>query len=154
MQCRACFVWITEGLPYCATHLKEQYGVEIRPSQIPHAGQGLFTTRAFAAFHAICPYYGIIETYAEDVKPNFDYVLELDTKHYVNGFPCRTGKGVGAMANTCVSARSGKPLRSGCNAFYKKYSNASMPWIVSNRYLPVNTEILVYYGKDYVMPQT
>jgi SET domain-containing protein len=54
-QCRRRTV---KMLPTCYQHTKSMYGVEVRPSQIPNGGNGLFAVRFIPNQQTIVPYLG------------------------------------------------------------------------------------------------
>jgi len=128
-------------------------GVEIGPSLIPNAGQGLFATREFARNELVTKYEGSIMTDQEArdkcaLDPaNASHMRTMDSHHLViDGLREATaakGKGGGSFAN-----ESAKP-----NCIYFARWNASIAqnevYLKAKRKIAIGEEITTNYGRGY-----
>lgn len=64
----------------------ESDGLEIRPSTIPHAGQGLFALRSFSSGETLCEYTGDVMTFWQHQRTrDWTYVVATGKNRFVNG---------------------------------------------------------------------
>jgi hypothetical protein len=147
-----CNVLVTIGHPYCTKHLVEHYGVKIAPSQIPGAGNGLYTTKPLLAGSYIVPYIGEVISDADfDKRYNSEgitapYTVAEDDGTYIDAAYIR---GVGATANTQVS-RHGMSLLRLCNSHLVDHPNSIYPvWLQARVDIAPGEEIYVFYGTEY-----
>lgn len=167
MQCQAtgknglqCKRSVSIGAPLCTAHTRSVFGLEVRPSGIDGAGNGLFTTRAREAGALLCPYPGRWFR-AKDLHPDWAADYAYTTADGVWVIDALGLRGIGSLANTALTRR---PDASGnlvsdpeaCNAtitdvwdpdhrFYKVVVQATRP-------LRRGEEILVNYGTLVTFP--
>jgi SET domain-containing protein len=120
------------------------YGVQIKRSGVPGAGNGLFATRPFVRGENICPYLGDVlsreetdERYGpENTAP---YSLEISRNRIMDS-ACK--RGLGAWVNHAPAART--------NArFVISSRNPPVVWVRATKKIPAGREILLSYGNLY-----
>ena len=130
-------------VPYCATHARKIFGVEIRVSELENAGLGLFAVRDFKRGELVATYGG------EKLTPD-----EVDKRYGVNGLAAYaltihpnklildaiTVRGYGSMANDGHGVRR-------CNAHFSKKGDTGL--LRANRRIHNGEEILASYGREY-----
>jgi SET domain-containing protein len=117
--------------------------VEIKKSNIPNAGQGVFATKNIHADQFIVPYDGeIVDNYELNLrygkKARKIYAIEIQHGLYEDGLFYR---GVGTMVN-----HSEHP-----NAVLTLDSSDNRVVVVALKFIPAGHEILVNYGPRYWM---
>jgi hypothetical protein len=149
--------------PYCSHHLDTEYGICIKPSQIPGAGNGVWTTRKLAVAansgpRLLMPYGGEIispKTLAlrnPDGKP--DYVIACHDRRFYLDSTCK--RGVGAMANNSMGKKyrtnaqfDGLSMRAQeqmlARGELRHYELCAM-WVVLWRTVQAGREIFVNYN--------
>ena len=118
-------------------------GLEVRASRIPNAGDGLFTTREFAAGEVLGEYYGRVLSLLQ--------VMKLQNRDYVMG-------GFGSI-NVHVDARFAlnSPARyvndnfdtSALNARFDKLKAQRRARLVATRPIKAGEEVYASYGEAY-----
>lgn len=76
-----CSTRVTYDCYYCTRHLRTFFGVEVRPSQIPGAGMGLFTTRDVRKGDRIV-HYGGEEITPDEMHNRYGWMRD-DTNEYI-----------------------------------------------------------------------
>jgi hypothetical protein len=129
---------------YCWIHLQKESGLRIRPSTIPGAGRGLFTTRPFMAGELVTHYTGDLADTPETralVAPSH-YVASVTHDRLVDA--ARTNTEPGRMINS--PAASGR----GTNCTWSVYPRGSNHIrITASEDIPTGTELFVGYGPQY-----
>lgn len=146
------------GSPYCATHLKFNHHLTIKPSTIPGAGKGLFAINPlktakpneiiFRQHERIVIYHGeriteeeLLERYRDKTGPYAVVVSNADVKEkdreYEDGACTRC---IGSIANT-------KTRYDQCNARLGKYQGEARLMAVKN--IRNGQEIFCWYGEEY-----
>lgn len=133
-------------LPMCHQHLRKHMGLKVAESDIPGAGQGLFTTWPRKAGDKIVPYVGEDLTPAEsDARygehATHPYTLEHAPDELTDA-ACR--RGTGAFANH-------KPL-SRANCRFSR-GRDGVTWIVAVKRIREGSELTVSYGPRYRLVQ-
>lgn len=138
-------------------------GVEVRPSLIPGAGAGLFTTRPFAAGELVTGMEGKIITHQEaeelkklglhtHVRTLISHCLCLDG---LRTFPAPQGVGGGSYCNDAngseVFLHCGKRLTNNAELLQKALIHGSLSVCFVRATQPIATgeEVLVAYGRAY-----
>ena len=161
---RRCQNTFTIGGPLCSEHMREEFGVEIRPSTIAQAGQGVFTTRDICKGTHIIPYTGEhinVNEYEHryGVRENSIYVLEGFNETYIDSSLIRS---TAALCNTQVRENGTRTAYRRCNAEFDMPEKSEQlpeslqryrhnPWVVAKRAISAGEEIFVSYGDDYVV---
>lgn len=117
----------------------------LKKSQLPNAGQGLFTKKAIKKGENIIEYKGRIQTWKEAVKENRDnpYLFYINSKTVIN--PIKSKKLLAHFANDANGTVKIKGLKN--NADYEL--EGSRCFIVATRNIKKGEEIFVDYGKAY-----
>lgn len=148
-QCknRVCF-----GIPLCWQHTVKQYGLRLKPSTIPNAGKGVFTTTARNKGDWLCPYVGQVITnrcvtrrYGEGTAPytithrrlNVDSACKRGIGSMVNGLFNNEGRSLEDVAhNVSLEYRAGGRGERGL-------------WLYATKNIPANSELFAHYGDQY-----
>ena len=131
----------------CYAHLEKEQHLRIKPSNIPGAGMGLYTTVARRAHRMVAPYSG---EYVTKPRDNYggDYVVSLnsppDAPPYKYVDARKTTDGAGRFSN---NARR-RDHRTN-NSHLTPHPNSREAKVVASRNIPAGTEILTRYGNDY-----
>lgn len=139
------------GAPIEGTDPERDLGLEIRPSVVPGAGQGLFATRNFKAGDWIAVYFGEELSFTEVQKLS----TSVGTDYVLGGFPSL--KSVDAKDSTAVARyinhnvtedTDSRPAQPNCKFAHK--SGKTMHAIaVAVRKIEAGEEIYVDYGSGY-----
>jgi SET domain-containing protein len=138
--------------PYCWQHLRMALGLEVKKSQIPGAGLGLYSYDAtFYNGQKIIEYTG-------DLKPNnpndntlFPYALRINEHLLLNADkPARHS--VARYANDCRTINKKAGQCKGNNARLSVNPQARRGWIVATKTIHPGDEIFVSYGRLYWQP--
>lgn len=134
-------------LPTCYQHTKSKYGVEIKKSQIPNAGDGLFTLKEFKANDTIVPYSGeplsnqqLVDRYGPLTAPygaNESYNHNVDTA-------CK--RSLGSFINDAKNSNFTNNARWSVNYNLPHGQQISIKARVN---IPAHREIFVDYGREY-----
>ena len=118
--------------------------LEVKPSTIPGAGNGLFTKVAIEKGTRIVEYKGRITTWKEvEWDSDNKYIYTINPKHVIDAQ--RTLKALARYANDAKGLTKVKGLNNNC-----VYVNDGLrAYIESVKPIPAGAEILVAYGKDY-----
>ena len=118
--------------------------LEVKPSTIPGAGNGLFTRVAIEKGTRIVEYKGRITTWKEvEWDSDNKYIYTINPKHVIDAQ--RTLKALARYANDAKGLTKVKGLNNNCvyvNDGLRAYIECVKP-------IPAGAEILVAYGKDY-----
>ena len=139
-------------LPYCAQHTKTELGLVVKPSRIAGAGLGLFTAmdQEFQTDDLIAEVHGQRVTQAELDRRYGDftapYGVALSKTVFEDG---ATARYVGHFANTQVNPAGTRSVQSGTNAKISHNVAKRTVFLKATKRIPPDTEILVYYGKQY-----
>lgn len=156
----------TKRSPYCAVHLRKIKHLEIKPSKIPNAGLGLFTTRNIIipskkrrrVSKASLPVIDIYGGQILDYRPENEYTVELPRGKFLDGSDPNSS--AARFANTC--RKKSKHICKSNNAkFVISNSNPPVVKIVATRNIyyhkndqenAPNNEIYVAYGPSFRIP--
>lgn len=148
--------------PYCPQHTRMLLGLEIRPSTIQGAGDGLFTLLNIPADDWIAPMLGQVISdeladarYGDYTGP---YLNRVDDAEDETGailidalFDGALVRGIGNAANT-VFATDGTSNEAGCNCkIFANPNDGNRPWLASTQAIAANSELFAYYGDDYTL---
>ena len=166
-QCknRSCF-----GTPFCWTHNKAEYGVQIKKSREADAGKGLFATKPFGASEWVCPLGG---------KQTSKYCIDLWYRGHGTTAPyvecdTSTGRKVGARQRVCYDAACERGIGSMINtkaipgtlgpkiapkSQHNCVAEARLPseggdgsiWMKTFKKVGAGEELFLFYGNDYLL---
>ena len=149
--------------PYCPQHARSLLGLEVRPSTIPGAGDGLFTLLTIPANDWIAPLLGETITeaqanvrYGNHTGPYLNTVpdLEDDSGAIVIDAILDSARvrGIGNAANTILGA-NGRSNLAACNCrIFANADDGGMPWLSSlGNPIPAGSELFAYYGSDFTL---
>ena len=138
----------TAKTPYCYTHLEKEQHLKIKPSQIPGAGLGLYTTVNRPARRMVAPYTGRQITRPANTYTGH-YVIQLNEPpqappyKYVDAN--RTTDGAGRFAN---NARRQDHFTNN-SRLRPDYQHPGQAKVVSLRPIPAGREVFTSYGNAY-----
>ncbi len=117
----------------------------IKPSTIPGAGLGLFTTEFIPAGTRIIQYKGRITTWKDVLNgPEFNaYVYYISRNHVIDAMKFK--KSLGRYANDAMGLSKTKGITN--NTIY--VVDKKKVYMEAKRDIPAGSEILVSYGKEY-----
>lgn len=117
----------------------------VKKSQLPYAGEGLFTRVVIHKGDRIVEYKGRHRPWQEAKKEDGynGYLLRLDRSTAIDALPYK--KALGRFANDAKGLSRVPGLRN--NAEYHIYGNQC--FITATRTIPRGGEILVSYGKEF-----
>jgi SET domain-containing protein len=118
--------------------------LEVKPSTIPGAGNGLFTKVFIPEGTRIVEYKGRITTW-EEVKNDSEnaYILTVNPDYVIDALPCKE-----ALARYANDAKGLQKVR-GITNNSKFYTYGQQVFIEAVKDIPAGNEILVSYGKEY-----
>lgn len=122
--------------------------LEVRKSQLPKAGKGLYTTKEIRKGETVCEYEGERITWAEAERRNEEddqsgYVFYITKKNCIDAFTYTDT--FGRYANDAAGLGRVKGLRN--NSVYEIRENKV--YIVATRRIKAGSEVFVSYGKQY-----
>lgn len=127
--------------------IKKPTYLEVKPSKIPGAGDGLFTKKSIKKGEKIVEYLGEIIDYQEYVKRSkedkYGYMLYVDKKACIDAYS--TPHFVARYANDAKGLKRVPGLDN--NSEYLIFDKRA--YIVAKRDIKVGEEIFVAYGKAY-----
>jgi uncharacterized protein len=123
--------------------IKPQY-LEIKPSQIPNAGLGLFTKVFIPVGSLVIEYKGVVTTW-DAVKEQIDndYIYYISRNHVIDAAP--TPKSLARYANDAKGLTQLPGINNNC--IFKKMEGRV--FIKARANIQPGSEILVSYGKQY-----
>lgn len=123
--------------------IKPHY-LEIKTSQIPGAGLGLYTKIFIPSGSLVSEYKGVVTTW-EAVKDEIDndYIYYISSRHVINARP--TTKALARYANDAKGMKQVEGLNNNCT--FKKMEGRV--YIKARVDILAGTEIFVSYGKQY-----
>ena len=118
--------------------------LEVRPSTIPGAGQGLFTKKLITKGSRITEYLGKVTTWkdADHDEGNNAYIYYINRNHVIDA---KGSKAFAHYANDGSGFKKVKGIRN--NSEYNV--SGKKVFIIARRNIEAGEEILVGYGKDY-----
>lgn len=123
--------------------IKPQY-LEIKTSQIPGAGLGLFTKVFIPCGSLVIEYKGVVTTWeAVSGEIDNDYIYYLSSQHVINARP--TPKALARYANDAKGLQQVPGINNNC--IFKKMNGRV--YIKARADILPGNEILVSYGKQY-----
>lgn len=130
-------------------HICSRMDLEIRKSNIPGAGKGLFAKRLFRRGERVVEYEGEVITWAQCRKRNEKMEGVGAYYFYISNRKCvdaqNTLEAFARYANDAAGLVRLPGIRN--NARYEVYRGK--PYIVASRNIPEGEEIFVSYGKEY-----
>lgn len=119
--------------------------LQIRKSNLPDAGKGLFTKKPIAKGTRIVEYKGRITTWKEVEKDKGSnaYIYYVKRNHVIDALPYK--KALGRYANDARGLKRVKGITN--NAEYVE--DGLRVFIEAKKDIPAGGEILVSYGKEY-----
>lgn len=139
---------------YCNTHLESELHLQIRPSNIPNAGMGVFafnpalgnTAKVFSKGEKICAYIGeqindheLNQRYGELTAP---YCVKYSKNKYIDGALIR---GIGTLFNTNTTSNA----KNKANLYLATRGTRYKIGVKAIKDIKNNEEIYVSYGDQY-----
>jgi|GEM_PF-274486 len=125
--------------------------VQIKTSQIPKAGNGLFALVEYKRGDIVCEYEGEMVTWAECEKRSKEghegYVFFISKNRCVDAY--FTPWAFGRYANDARGIGRVKGLRNNAQYEIKKRKGVQKVFIVATGNIHLGQEIFVHYGEDY-----
>ena len=142
---RRCDRTVFIGTPLCWQHLR-QIGLEIRESEQPFAGKGLFACRYRPGRYVFARGAPIVRMHSEKITKreldrrygDFTAPYGIEEGEYVEDGACL--RGIGMLANHASR---------GANAEYRLHEGEF--WVFARRNIAHGDEILVNYGDEYAL---
>ena len=134
---------------FCHAHTNQLFDLALKPSHIPGAGKGLFTSKAIAKNTNIARYTGDVKTLTEyNAKPS-TYAVAISRKRVIDA--ASTQSAIGRYANDCRVANRRAGHCAGPNARFVVNNRHDPPiiWLRSTKNIPAGSEIFVPYGAAY-----
>jgi hypothetical protein len=125
----------------CYQHLQRDYSVKIKPSGIPGAGMGLFTTVRRNRGSNIAPYTGDLIVGDDDYGGPYVLQVKRNPPTFIDAR--RSNSGAGRYSNSC---RRGQCVN---NASLSYSTNTRRASIKANRTILPGREVYTSYGRDY-----
>ncbi len=120
---------------------------EVKKSQIPGAGKGLFTNKDIKKGERIIEYLGEIITGAEcnrrAAADKFGYIFEVTKNKFIDAY--QTPEALARYANDAKGLTKVKGINNNC--CYEVWK--SRGWILAEKNIKAGSEILVSYGAEY-----
>ena len=120
---------------------------EVRPSQIPGAGKGLYTKKDIKKGERVVEYLGEIITDAEcdkrAEKDQYGYIFYISKNKCIDAF--HMPEVVARYANDANGLTKIKGIRNNCS--YEVWKRSG--WIKAEKNIKAGDEILVSYGAEY-----
>ena len=148
MGCPQCIATTSKGIrcknntckyfEYCRTHTFYILGLTLKPSSIPGAGTGLFTTRSFKKGEHIANYTGELKPHS-----NSGYAVHIKKGLVLDAVSPNTA--IGRYANTCKKNDDCK----GNNAKLVVNTKAKTVRLVATKGIKKHSEVFVPYGRRY-----
>ena len=134
--------------PYCWIHTRSLAGLQVKPSGIPGAGLGLYTTRERKKTDKKVVLYTGIRKNKKQIKKmkNTDYVMEAKKNSYIDA--SRTNSGPARYINECLPEDEMKG-RCGTNARFYTQPATNRVNLETLEPLDVGSEIFASYGEKY-----
>jgi SET domain len=121
--------------------IPQQHGVQVRPSRIPNAGQGLFVTQAVQQGAVVCEYRGVIWPNATAWRlKDKSYLTKLGDGKYVDALHCHN-----VLARYINDCR----CKSGYNVVFCKDAVQEKADVVALRNIQPGEELYADYGRFY-----
>ncbi len=120
--------------------------LEVKESQIPGAGKGLYTKTDIQKGQRITEYKGTVKTWKQvkaDVEDHIGYVFWFNNQYVIDAW--QTKKGVAHYANDAKGLTKVPGLVN--NSEYE--TEKGRCYIAATRLIPAGSEILVDYGREY-----
>jgi hypothetical protein len=132
---------------FCRVHTKQIFDLVLKPSGIPGAGTGLFTTVAIGKNKNIARYTGQVKSLEEyNVNPS-GYAVALSRGRVLDA--ASTQAGIARYANDCRPKNKRSGHCSGNNARFVVNHRTDSVWLRSTKKILAGSEILISYGKSY-----
>ena len=132
---------------YCFQHFRAKKGLRLAPSNIPGAGLGLFTTRAFQPNRKIAPYSGTLFDNASWEEDKSDYGVKYSEDQVLDGRS--TQDGIARYANQCQATDRRARFCRGNNSQLRKTLQNNIILESRGSRIPAGREIFVNYGDRY-----
>lgn len=117
-------------------------GLQVKPSNIPGAGQGLFAAREFEQGEVLCAYTGVVYPSREAWKrPDKSYLMKLGGGKYVDAL--HSPEVLARYINDC------RGHRGGFNVQFDKRPEENKANVVAMRDIRAGEELYVNYGRMY-----
>ena len=130
---------------YCSQHTKMYSHLQINPSTIPGAGDGLFTLVDIPKKKFICRYAGKEMSLQEYLQKNSGYGVLIKKDRIIDG--ADTQSALGRYANSCQK-KDGMHCK-GANAKFSVSAKNKTISLVSTKKIKAGEEIFVAYGGAY-----
>ena len=132
---------------FCRVHTKQIFDLVLKPSQIPGASTGLFTTVAIGKNKNIARYTGQVKSLEEyNVNPT-GYAISLSRGRVLDA--ASTQAGIARYANDCRAKNKRLGDCKGNNARFVVNHRTDSVWLRSTKKIPIGSEIFVSYGTGY-----
>ena len=141
----------TECTRYCPEHLESLYHVKIALSNLPKAGQGLFTTIELPRNTRVVQYEGkridLRHDHTASREMGGDYVLNylphrfIDAENEIEGGACR-------YCNDCTPENRRLKHAAGNNCKFQYDKLNDQVWLITTRCIKAGEELFVGYGSS------
>lgn len=132
---------------YCWQHAKKVLGLQIRPSEIPGAGDGLYAAKEFKRGVKITDYGGRLYNRHEDIPPERDdYVVQVGTRFLEHSQP---QDGYGRWANHCRQQDIKAGYCQGNNSQIAEPRTGDNAFLRATHRIDPGDEIYTSYGRSY-----
>lgn len=132
---------------YCYQHTRSLKKLEVRRSNIPEAGLGLFTLRDIKKGQVITPYGGVLVSPREYDASDSVYGIEFNKNQILDG--ASTQSSLGRYANSCRAGNIKKKQCKGQNARLSANKAKKTASVKATRNIKAGEEIFVSYGRSY-----
>lgn len=131
--------------PYCWMHMKTIYGVQVKNSEIPNAGKGLFATKSVKKNKTVAHYSS--KEVSTQVDKNSKYVLQLGPRRFLDSQ--NKLNFVGRYINSNKGTRKKGNVRfSRGTKTYPQFDRQTIP-VKTTRKVKKGVELIANYGKQF-----
>ena len=134
---------------FCPSHTKVLFDLALKPSGIPGAGKGLFTTVEIPKNRNISRYTGKIKTTAAYNANPSGYAVSISKGRVIDA--ASTQSALGRYANDCRRANRSAGQCAGPNARLVVSYKGGEPiiWLRATKKINANSEVFISYGAEY-----
>ena len=131
----------------CHQHTIKHKKLQIKTSQIPNSGNGLYTTQDIKKGQVIVPYGGKVITIEEYRESGSTYGIHINKKYILDG--ASTQSGLGRWANSCTSRNKKSKDCRGNNAKIAINAKNMTANLKATRNISSGEEIFLSYGRGF-----
>jgi len=131
----------------CWQHTKALKGLQIKPSGIPNAGFGLFTSKPFTNNQTIARFGGDIVPYEQYRENPSGYGIHINNRTILDSKS--TQSGMARYANTCKTENINNRHCTGNNSRIVVNSRNQTASLRATRRIPTGSEVFASYGNRF-----